>query len=272
MWGPRLPSLVFMFLAFAMFLFSSARPDNFRALRTGLLDLASTVLVTVNMPVQAAADYVRAATGLMSLEQENARLREENAKLHEWYERALVMRAENDSLQKMLNIALPPQQKYVTARVLADPGNAYVRSLLVLAGRDNEVDKGQAVLAGDGLAGRIVESGAKASRILLLTDINSRVPVLVEGSGYHAILAGNNTDTPVLDHLPLDSTMTEGARIITSGRGGFFPYGLPVGRTVKMENGEWGVEPFSEPDMMTFVRMVSIDVDPNVLEGSLTPR
>lgn len=227
------------------------------------------ILATVNAPVKAAADYARMVSGIAGLQEENARLAEENNRLREWYQKALVLEAENSSLQKMLNITLAPQHTYVTARIIADPGNSYVRTLLVMAGRDSGVEKGQAVLAGDGLAGRIIEAGAKASRVLLLSDMSSRIPVVLEGSDYHAIMAGNNSERPVLERLPRDSEIREGMRVVTSGNGGYFPYGLPVGRVARAGDGKWIVIPFADPDRLTFVRIVNSVEDLNLLKGKL---
>ena len=247
-----------------MFLSAGLRPDSLSSVRGAALDAFSPVLAVVNWPVQQAASYVRTVTGLAQLQAENARLADENARLRQWYQAALQFKAENASLQKLLNIKLQPGQHYVTARVVADSGNAYVRTLLVMSGHDQGIDKGQAVLAGDGLIGRVVESGARASRVLLLTDMNSRIPVLVEGSNEHAIVAGNNTDTPALAFLPPGANPAEGTRLITSGQGGIFPYGLPVGRVMKDRDGRFMVQPFADTGRTTYVRIVDKVEDPNL--------
>lgn len=262
--GARGASFWFATLALLLFVSASVRPDSMQSVRGAALDVFSPVLAVVNWPVQQAAAYVRTITGLGSLQEENARLKEENLRLRQWYQTALQLKAENESLQKLMNIQLDPARHFVTARVVADSGNAYVKSLLVMAGRDQGIGKGQAVLAGDGLIGRVVESGHRASRVLLMTDVNSRIPVVIEGSNDHGILAGNNTDTPGLDFLPLGAAPADGARVITSGSGGVFPYGLPVGRVVKEGEGRYLVQPFAGADRVTYVRVVDRVEDPNL--------
>ncbi len=269
LWGPRLPSAAFAVIALTLFFFSAVRPDNLQGMRTGAADFFAPVLSAINTPVQYAAGYARAASGLASLQQENDKLREENARLREWYQTAQVLKVENESLQKLLNINLAPQHSFVSARVIADTGNSFVRTMLVMAGKGSGIEKGHAVLSGEGLAGRIIEVGGRAARVLLLTDINSRVPVMIEGTGEQAILAGNNTDLPVLAHLPADARITEGARIITSGHGGFFPFGLPVGTASQTENGGWVVLPYADPDSAAFVRIVNGGDSPDMREGGL---
>ncbi len=263
-WGPRLPSLIFIVLAALLFLFSAVRPDNMQSIRTGVADAFAPLLVTINKPIQTVADYVRAVSGLANLQEENGRLQKENAKLREWYQRALVLQSENASLQTLLNIKLPPQENFITARIIADSGSTYARTVLVLAGAANGVEKGQAVLGGDGLVGRIIEAGEKTARVLLMTDINARVPVFIEGANVRAIAAGNGSDTPAIIHLPPDIMPQEGARVITSGHGGLFPYGLPVGTAIKNAQGEWALKPAADIDRTIHVRIIDGSDDPNL--------
>jgi rod shape-determining protein MreC len=267
-WNPGLSSLVFLLLALGLFAFSVIRPDGMQGLRARTTDLLAPVLAAIDRPIQATAGYFRGVTGLATLQEENARLLKENTRLREWYQTAISLKAENQSLHRMLNIRLPPDKTFVTAQVIGDSGNDYVRTVLVLAGTQDGVQKGQAVLAGDGVIGRVVEAGRKASRVLLMTDINSRIPVVVEGGDENASIAGNNTELPELIHLPPGSVIKKGARVLTSGHGGMFPYGLPVGVAFK-SNGRWMVRPFADADHLTFVRIVNSGGDPRLHEGGL---
>ena len=244
-------------------------PQSMTGLRTGVADIFAPVLSIVSKPVQEAAVFVRNISGLAELQAENMRLEKENMRLREWYQTAMVMEAENKSLRELLNVKLDPQNTYITARILADPGHSFVKSLLVSAGAQDGVRKGQAVVSGDGVVGRVLEAGNSTARVLLVTDINSRVPVLVENSRQHAILAGQNDPRPVLEHLPPDTEIEEGARIITSGYGGIFPQGLPVGRVVYDAGNKPQVELFADFDRMIHVRVVNRPEDPNLHEGSL---
>src|SRR3546814_10996914 len=99
---------------------------------------------------------------------------------------------------------------------------------MINLGAANGIEDGQAVLGRRGLLGRIVQTGERSARILLITDLNARIPVLVESSRHRAILGGDNTEQPELLYLPRDSKVAVGNRIITSGPGGMFPAGLPV--------------------------------------------
>lgn len=267
--GRRGSPLLLLLLALSLLVFSKVYPQALNGIRAGTADLFAPVLSAVSKPVHKASAFIRDVTGLAALQAENMHLRQENIRLREWYQTALLLDAENKSLKDLLNVKVEPQHSYITSQIIADAGNAYVKSLLVDAGSKDGVRKGQAVLSGDGLVGRIVESGKKASRVLLVTDINSRIPVLIIGTSQHAILAGTNEDFPVLMHLPPDSEVAEGARIITSGHGGLFPYGLPIGEVVIGSDGKRYVSLYADMDRMVYVRIVDKSGDPNLVRGQL---
>ncbi len=267
LWGPRMASFLFVILALSLFLFSMARPAHFSSVRMGTTDVFSPLLTVINAPIYKAASYVQAVTGLAALQAENARLYQENSRLREWYQTALFLKSENESLQGLLNIHLEPQHSYITARVISDSGNAYVKSLLVMAGQDQGVQAGQAVLGADGLIGRVVEAGSKSARVLLLTDINSRIPVMLGESFDRAILAGSNSDLPSLIHLLPDSQIQDGARVLTSGHGGLFPVGLPIGEFIRDDNGQPAVRLFADLNRVAFVRIVDKAEDPRLRQG-----
>ena len=118
-------------------------------------------------------------------------------------------------------------------------------------------------MTGDGLVGRVAELGDHAARILLLTDLNSRVPVVIEETRERAILSGDNTERPALAYLPPDARVSSGQRVVTSGSGGVLPAGLPIG-TVTV--GRDGV-----PDMLSVVKRFAKDVTaPLMIDSTLT--
>lgn len=261
-------SFIFVLASIATLFFSAVNPQGVSTLRSGVADILGPALGTISRPLQSAALFVRDVSGLSELQAHNARLEQENVRLREWYQTALQLEAENKSLRDLLHVKVEPENRFITARILADAGSTFVKSLLVEAGTNDGAAKGQAVISGEGLVGRVIESGRGVSRVLLVTDINSRVPVLVEDSSQHAILAGQNTVNPVLLHLPPGSEIKNGARIITSGYGGIFPHGLPVGRVSVGEDGVYKVQLFANFDRLVHVRIVDRNEDPNLRSGN----
>jgi rod shape-determining protein MreC len=266
--GSHLSSFIFIIIALFYLLFTAVSPQSVNGVRAGLTDIVTPVLGVMTRPLQDAAAFVRNASGITEMQAENARLVEENAKLREWYQAALLLDAENKSLRELLNVKLDPQNRYITARVLGDSGNTFVKSLLISAGENDGVRKGQAVISGVGLVGRVIEAGKNSARVLLVTDINSRVPIMVEDSRQHAIMAGSNDNRPGLAHIPPDSEIAAGARIVTSGHGGVFPQGLPIGRVVIDESSTYRVELFADFNKLVHIRVVDRPQDPNLHEAS----
>lgn len=251
-------------------LFSALKPEGLAPMRSFLADAAQPILSGVSYPFQQASGFLRDVTGLAQLQADNARLAQENERLRAWYHTALLLESENKSLRDLLNVKIDPKYTHISARVISDAGSTFVKSLLVAAGQKDGVDKGQAVLSGEGVIGRIIEAGESSSRILLVTDINSRVPVVVENSQQNAIMTGTNGLRPQLIHLPQDSDIPEGARIVTSAYGGAYPQGLPVGMVVKGENGVREVALFANIPTAQIVRVIKMPEDPNLRPGPLS--
>jgi len=225
-------------------------------LRRSAIDAVAPALDLLSGPARFFDTALDRARGLATVYRENARLAEENERLLRWQQSALNLAAENAQLRDLLKLTPEPSASYVTARVIASSGGAYVRSVVVNAGRENGVTRGQAAITGDGLIGRVAEVGNRASRILLITDLNSRVPVVVEGSRQRAVLAGDNSERPELRYVEARSTVRIGDRLVTSGQGGVFPPGLPVGVVAAVEGNAARVEPYAELPRVEYVRLV----------------
>jgi rod shape-determining protein MreC len=126
-------------------------------------------------------------------------------------------------------------------------------------------------MTGAGLVGRVTEVGDRAARVLLVTDLNSRVPVAVDGSRERAVLAGDNSDRPRLLYLPARTTVKVGDRLVSSGNGGIFPPGLPVGEVAAIEDGIVRVEPYAELSRLDYLRIVNYGLS-GVLPQPVMPR
>lgn len=273
LWSRPVVSFALLLFAALLMLLSGARSPIIDIARTQATDLLMPLLSKAAIPVHGAAAFVRDVSGLAQMQSQIAKLEKENARLREWYDRALYLENENKSLRSLLRVTPEASREFVTAQVVSDAGNAYVKTLLVAAGSDDGVEKGQAVLSSDGLIGRILEVGRKSARVLLVTDINSRVPVIIQGTEDHAILAGTNDGLPILKHLPPGHKPPEGAVVMTSGHGGLFPAGLPLGKVSSDRSSinAGSVSLFSDFTSLSYVKIINTKIDPNLKTGVLTP-
>ncbi len=240
-------------------------------LRIVVMDAAAPVLETVSAPFSAFVDSLEGVTTIRDLKAENIRLKEENIRLQQWYESALKLKAENQSFRELLNVKADPALMFVTSRVVSDAGGAFVKSVLLPVGIRDKVRKGNAVMSGHGLIGRVTEAGQNSSRVLLVTDLNSRIPVIVQNTRIKAILAGKNQNLMKLERLPPDSGMTVGTRIVTSGDGGQLLPDLPIGTIVSIKSDGVWVKPLSDIDRLTHVQVVDADADQTLVTGEIVP-
>ena len=249
-----LPALIL--LSGAIVLIGKTDQTMFDTLRTGLSDAAAPVLDVVARPLGAAEAALDRARGLVGIYQENRRLTEDNERLLQWQQVALKLTTENRQLQGLLKVVPDRAVSYVTARVIANSGGAYVRTVMINAGTDGGLARGQATITGDGLVGRLTEVGSRAARVLLITDLNSRIPVRIEGSHTSAVLAGDNSERPRLLYVAAQEGVKIGDRVVTSGEGGVFPPDLPVGVVSAVGGGGPRVEPYVELSQLGYVLVV----------------
>ena len=252
----RFAFLGLVIAAFALMLIGKADVAMMERFRAQVTDSVAPILDMMSRPVATANEVIAKVRVLTEIRQKNESLRQDKERLLQWQMVARKLEAENKALRAQLNYVPGPQASYVSARVIADTGGAFAHSLLLNIGAQPGVSKGQAVVTGDGLVGRITGVGDRSTRVLLITDLNSRIPVLIEATRTRGILAGNNTDRPRFIHLPPGATVSPGDRIVTSGHGGAFPVGLPVGLVDAINDGGISVQPFVPRDRLEYVRVL----------------
>jgi len=252
----RFAFLGLVIAAFGLMLLGKADVAMMERFRAQVTDTVAPILDVMSRPVATANEVIAEVRALSAVAEENRRLRSDKERLLQWQLVARKLEAENKALRSQLNYVPAPEASYVTARVIADTGGAFAHSMLLNIGVQPGVAKGQAVVTGDGLIGRIAGVGDRATRVLLITDLNSRIPVLIEATRTRAIVAGNNTNRLRLIHLPPGASVSPGDRVVTSGHGGAFPVGLPVGVVDGVSDAGISVQPFVTRDRLEYVRVL----------------
>jgi rod shape-determining protein MreC len=256
--------VTFVLLALGVLIVARAQDQLFEGAREAVNDASAPVLETLAAPASAFQQWSEGVWSLFDLYGENQRLREENARLLAAQSQLADMQRKVQRYEELLKVPAEAESTAVAARVIADATGPFVHTVLVSAGREQGIAKGQAVADERGLLGRVVTAGNRSARVLLLTDLNSRIPVMIEGANLRAILVGDNTGQPVLEYLPPGSRITVGARVVTTPDGGVFPPGVPVGK-IAADTSTPRVDLFTGEGRADFVRVIQytapVDVD-----------
>ena len=265
-WTQRFAFLFLVVSAFALMLLGKADTLLVERIRAAVGDAAAPILEFIARPIDSISGAIEGIGELADLRARNVFLERENERLRRWQAVARRLEAENTALRSLTNMAPDPRLRFVTARVVGDQGGAFARSVLINAGTRAGVAKGQAAITSEGLAGRVVGVGVRSARVLLVTDINSRIPVLVGEGRDRAILAGDNTNQPRLRYLAPGTEIEPGDHVVTSGQGAVFPPGLPIGVVTQASETTLRVQPFVDWAHMEFLRLADYE-----LPGTLLP-
>lgn len=257
----RLTLTFLLIAAFGLMLVGKAETVIVENSRVAVSDMMAPILDVLSRPVTFIKDLAEEITELVNMRQQNADLRRENEKLQRWRQQNEILEAENANLRSLLNFVPEAAVSQITARVIADEGGAFLRTVMVNTGMRSGLRKGLVAVAGLGLVGRVAEAGDRSARILLLTDLNSRVPVLIESSRHRAVMAGDNSDWPRLVYLAPNAIIAPGDRVVTSGHGGVFPPGIPVGIVSVAKDGSLRVKPHVDFTRLEHVRILDYGLE-----------
>lgn len=246
----------YFFLAIALIVLGRINHTWIKELHAGIGVVVTPVVVAFDTVGDAASDAISWVQGLAALEAENNRLQEENARLRKFEFAADRGGREILRLQELLKMRPTFVPTLVTARVIAVAGGPYTRSVLIHAGSEDGVREGLPVVDEQGLVGQTIRVGFRATRVLLTTDANSRIPIQVERNNQNGIVAGSNGDLLSIIFTGPDFEVSNGDRIITSGHGGIFPADVLVGTVVNAAEGNILVLPVANLENLDFVRVL----------------
>jgi len=268
---------VFVLLALGLLVVARADDGFFEDARASLTDASAPIMEALAVPAEMFKRGSEDVQSLFSMFADNQRLSEENERLRAAQTQIADLKRKVQLYEQLLKAPAEEAVTSVTARVIADASGPFVHTVLINAGRTQGIAKGQAVADDRGLLGRVITTGNRSARVLLLTDLNSRVPVMIEGANLKAILVGDNSGRPALEYLPPGSRIKAGSRVVTTPDGGVFPPGVPVG-TVAKGSSVPRVQLYTVEGRADFVRVLHytapVDVDdavPEPLPGAIDP-
>ena len=186
---------------------------------------------------------------------ENRKLKTELEELKNKDFQTLYLQTANKRLQDIIQLEKQSAFTTIAAKVILDKNSPYLNSVIINRGSSSRIKLGMPVLSEGNLVGRVVEVNFLSARILLLNDLNSKIPVMISPKGSQAILSGNGEDKPKLEYLPEKFELNNKNLVFTSGKDGIFFEGIPVGNAIS-EGNKIKVKLFSDPNQMSFVKVV----------------
>lgn len=251
----RLALPILLFVSVAMLGLSRLDHPLVKQMRWHIAEVMTPFLSAAMVPLSSIKWVGQHITDYFGLVEELDRSRDEAQRLRGWEWRAKELERKLGDLSAVARVVEDPALPFVTARVIANSSGAFVRSAMINAGAEQNIRPGYPVLNGDGLVGRVVDTGRSAARVLLLTDLNSRIPVHVGAKAVRAILSGDNGPLPRLSNFAADSEIAAGDEVSTSGIGGLFPRGLRIG-VVTGDKTALRVEPHARLDTLEYLSVL----------------
>jgi rod shape-determining protein MreC len=256
--GPLRRILVTMLVLVLAATFVVWRIDSPRVerLRASFIDRFVPTFDWAMLPVTHVMGMVEGFQSYARIYQQNQELRRELQQMKSWKEAAVQLEQQNAKLLAQNQVRLDPKLTSVSGVVLADSGSPFRQSVLLNVGSRDGIVDGWATMDGLGLVGRISGVGRTTSRVILLTDPSSRIPVTIQPSGQKAILAGDNTALPLIDFLESPEQVRPGDRVISSGDGGVFPADLLVGQVLQGQDKRLRVRLSADYERLDFLRVL----------------
>ena len=248
-------SLFALIILSIMFLFAEkieTKPLNY--LRSIIKDTIYRGSLVVSIPLKNFDNIVEGISTHMNLYDNYNKLKVENDELKNNISKSDFLELENTQLRKLIEEQVSSSSNLVSARIMLDKQSPYLNSLIINIGSNMNIKNGMAVLDGKNFIGRIVDVNFFSSRVLLVSDLNSKISVISEPSAHHAILTGHGKNALSLEYLPKNHNIKDDDKVYTSGKEGIFSPGIPVG-IVKIEKNIVTVSLFSDLSQITFVNV-----------------
>ena len=240
-------SILFIFLETI-----NTKPLNY--IRSFIKDTIYRGSLITSWPIKGVKHVSAEVASHLKLLQKYSKLQEDYSQLKNEISKSEFLELENTQLRKLLDEQIESNSNLASSRVMLDKQSPYLNSYVLNSGSNKKIKKGMAVLDGKNFIGRIVDVNFFSSRVLLVTDLNSKIPVVTQPSGYHAILSGHNTKEPTLEYLPEDHKISNKDKVYTSGKEGIFSPGIPIGEA-KVNVDKVSVLLFSDLTQITFVNI-----------------
>ena len=250
----RFSLFVLIIISIVLIFFDKIETKPFSIFRSIVKDTIYRGALIANMPTKVIKNSNNYIQSHISVYSDYVKLKEENNELKNKALKIDFLELENNQLRRLIEEETQSLSSLLSARVMLDKQSPYLNSFVINIGSNKKLKNGMAVLHGKNFVGRIVDVNFFSSRVLLVSDLNSKIPIITEPSANHAILSGHGINKATLDYLSENNNIQDGDKVYTSGKEGLFTPGIPIG-VVKKKKDLINVELFSDLSQITFVNI-----------------
>ena len=252
----KIETIFFIILSVIFLITSKINRDFSSKVSNIFITISTPIIKIVSFPINGSIDLVVNFGELATAKKENIKLREELFKLQNYYLTSLAIHQENKELRSALNFVKSKTENYKIARIIGMSHQAFDQKLLIDSGKSRDIKEGQIIAGNRGVIGRVSEVFDDKSRILLLTDSSSRIPIIASRARNRGILAGNNSGLMEILYLPKNHQIAVGDKIFTSSDGDTVPPGLLIGVVKKIDKNSVyvsGIEDINSLNIVTII-------------------
>ena len=231
--------------------FKTGPIDKFRSITKDIIYRGSYI---VSIPFNLIEDSYVKIQDHMNMYDEYRLLKEKEFNISSLENDLKFFKSENIKLRNFINEEPLKEGKYIITKVLIDKESPYIKSLIINKGFESGIEKGMAALDRTYMIGKVIETNYLSSRILLVNDLNSKIPVIIEPGNTQAILNGLGSNYGELEYLPKNNIVDTGHIAYTSGSDRIFLPGIPIGK-VEIIEGIKKVMFFSDLTQLDFVKI-----------------
>lgn len=252
----KIETIFFIILSVIFLITSKINHDFSSKISNIFITISTPIIKIISFPVNGSIDLIVNFGELATAKKENIKLREELFKLQNYYLTSLAIHQENKELRSALNFVKSKTENYKVARIIGMSHQAFDQKLLIDSGKSRDIKEGQIIAGNRGVIGRVSEVFEDKSRILLLTDSSSRIPIIASRARNRGILAGNNSGLMEILYLPKNHQIAVGDKIFTSSDGDTVPPGLLIGVVKKIDKNSVyvsGIEDINSLNIVTII-------------------
>ena len=251
----RFSLFVLIIISILLIFFDSIDTKILNNSRSFIKDTIYRGTIAVSLPSKSFSQFSKNVSDHLNLYKDYNQLKEENAKLKNNISEIDFLELENSQLRQLIDEQIQSPSNLVSARVIIDKQSPYLNSFIINIGTNKKIKKGMAALDGKNFVGRIVDVNYFSSRVLLISDLNSKIPIIIEPTAEHGILSGHGSENPTIDYLPENYKLKDNDKIYTSGKEGIFSPGLPIGEIKIDEDNVVRAKLFSDLGQITFLNI-----------------